>query len=431
MNVQGATIDDPESLMAYDPAEDPLECHPEPKDSTVALALERLLAAKRPVVYVGGGIRASGAHANFMRLLELLRIPVVTGWNAHDVIADDHPLYAGRPGILGDRPGNFTVQNADHLLVLGSRLSVRQVGYNWKSFAPHAFITMVDIDPLEFCKHTIAVDLPIRAHLPLFIDKLRALLDGKPLARWEDWIAWTQERRTRYPAVLPRHWDKESPVNPYCLVKTLFERLPDDQIVIAGDGTACVVGFQAAIIKQATRFFHNSGCASMGFDLPAAIGAAVAKPGQPILCLTGDGSIQLNLQELQTIVGLDLPVKIVLINNNGYHSIRQTQSHWFGEPLVGVGPQSGVTFPDMEKIAAAYGFPYRRVETHAEMTAAFDWTLSQRRAICEVFVDIEQQFEPKAASRTLEDGTMVSAPLEDLAPFLSREELAQNMIPRG
>ncbi len=426
MNVQGAQID-PAALRAYDPAEDKPLFETTNLESTCADVLKRLAAAKRPAILAGTGVRVSGAHADFLRLIERLNIPVATAWNAHDLVADDVPVYAGRQGIIGDRAGNFAIQNADFLLVLGCRLSIRQVSYNWKAFARAAYKVVVDVDAAELKKPTVAPDLPVHADVRDFISTLLRM-NPKPSPHHADYVQWCLERRRRYPTVLPEYWKSES-VNPYCLIDSLFSKLPEEALVVCGDGTACVVAFQAAKLRRGQRLFHNSGAAAMGYDLPATVGACISMNKKRVICITGDGSIQLNLQELQTIVTHKLPIKIVLLNNRGYHSIRQTQHAYFPDNIVGCGEESGLGFPNFAKLADAYGLGYARIENHAQMSSALDTLLADDRAtICEVMIDLHQQFAPKLASRRLPDGRMVSPPLEDLAPFLDRNELRDNML---
>jgi acetolactate synthase-1/2/3 large subunit len=440
IDVQAAPID-PDTLRGFDPlVEGYGQEYAIPREfgrlrggdlsKSVANALERLRSAERPVLFAGMGVRLSGAHDKFLALAERLGVPVVTGWNAHDILCNDHPLYAGRPGSIGDRAGNFTVQNADVLMVLGSRLNIRQVSYNYKSFARFAYKIMVDIDKSEMAKHTLSIDLPIHAHLDEFLTEALAQSEGHKIpAAHTKYLGWAQDRVARYPVTLPEYWNREDLVNPYCLVDRLFDSLEKDDIVVTGDGTACVVTFQAAKLKQGQRLFTNSGSASMGFDLPAAIGAHVAQPDRRIICLAGDGSIMQNLQELQTIAGGRLPIKIMVINNFGYHSIRQAQQSYFNGFSVGCGPDSGLTFPDNAKIATAFDMPFERVSAHEAMGPAIDrWLTTGGPAFLEVMIDKAQVFAPRVSSRRLDDGSMVSSPLEDLSPFLSREELAENML---
>lgn len=425
IDVQGAEVD-PETLNGFEPPRSGLLSGQALSDAMDAVR-EKVSAAKRPVILVGGGIRAGHAREQLLELLGKWGIPVVTAWNAHDVVWADHPLYAGRPGTIGDRAGNFAVQNSDLLVVLGSRLNIRQVGYAWRSFARGAFKIWIDADEAELRKPTVLPDMPVNADLG---EALRVLAAKEALPETPDlkvWRARCSDWRKRYPVVLPEYHKKSEPVNPYVFVEKLFEYLEDDEIVVCADGTACVVTFQAARIKRNQRLYTNSGSASMGYDLPAAIGAAVAS-GRRVVCLAGDGSIQMNLQELQTIKTNRLPVKIFILNNGGYHSIKQTQANFFGR-LHGCDATSGVECPDAGALARAYGFPYIRITGAQAMDEAFAATLSgDGAAICEVVLDPTQPFAPKQSSRRLADGQMVSAPLEDLAPFLERDELAANML---
>lgn len=392
------------------------------------LILEKIANAKRPVIFAGGGIRLSGQHSEFIRLIDQLGVPVVTGWNAHDAIFNAHPAYVGRPGTVGDRAGNFAVQNADLLLVLGSRLNIRQVSYNWNSFARAAYKIWVDIDELELQKPSVKADMPIHADLSDLLPVLAQQAICNTAERHRDWLAWCQERRRRYPIVLDEYWKSEK-VNPYCFIDYLFEQLPEGQVVVTANGSACVIGFQAANLKLGQRLWTNSGCAAMGYDLPAAIGAAKALDGQSVVCLAGDGSIMMNLQELQTIVGNKLPIKIFILNNAGYVSIFQTHHNFFKGVEVGAGPESGVNFPDFKKLCFAFGLPYWSCVNHAEMANAIGATLAhQGPSVCEVILDKNQPFSPKLTSKQLPDGTMVSPPLEDLSPFLSSDELKNNML---
>jgi acetolactate synthase-1/2/3 large subunit len=428
INVQAMKID-PEKLRAYDPKEDALVFETADLPGAVDDVVRRLADAKRPVIYAGTGIRLSGEYDRFMRLAEHLGIPVVPAWNSNDLLPDAHPVYAGRPGSLGTRGGNFTVQNADLVLVLGCRMNIRIVSYNWENFARAAVKIMVDIDASELKKPTLKLDLPIHADLAQFLPLLeKKTLDWKP--RHADWLAWCKERIARYPVVLPEYRKDTEAVNPYCFVEALFEQLEENDIVVCADGTACVTAFQAATIKPGQRLFHNSGGAPMGYDLPAAIGAACAHPGaKHIICLAGDGSVMMNLQELQTISGNRMPIKLFVLNNSGYHSIRQTQHAFFPDNIVGCGTDSGLSFPNFDKIAAAFNFSYMRCATHAELSSAIAAMLrTEGPALCEVMLDLRQVFAPKLSARKLDDGRMISAPLEDMAPFLSRDELRSNML---
>ncbi|WP_022678783.1 thiamine pyrophosphate-binding protein [Sandarakinorhabdus limnophila] len=394
--------------------------------------VDAIKSAERPVLLPGTGVRISGAYDNFLRVADLLGIPVAPAWNAQDLVPDDHPLYVGRPGTVGDRAGNFTVQNSDCVLVLGCRLNIRQISYNFSSFARAARKIMVDVDAAELAKPTLSIDMPIHADLKDFLPALERALAGyeTPQAH-RRYLDWAMERRRKYHPVLPEYWATQGVVNPYCFTEALFEQLAEDEVIVMADATAAVVTVQAARLKRGQRLYSNSGAASMGYDLPATIGAWHAMPDSAsrIICMAGDGSIMQNLQELQTIVGQGIPAKIFLYNNSGYHSIRQSQQAHFAGFSVGCGPDSGVTFPDFEKIATAFGFAFRRTSDHDDIRSAIAETLAANGpTICEIMVDKEQNFAPKLSSRRLDDGTMVTAPLEDLAPFLPRHEFLANMI---
>jgi acetolactate synthase-1/2/3 large subunit len=427
-NIQSAQID-PGTLEGFIPA----AAHPHDLTPHIAQVLDKLRSAKRPAIIAGTGVRVAGAETQFLKLLDTLRIPAATVFNAQDLIATDHPCYGGRQGTIGDRAGNFTIQNADFVLIIGSRMAIRQVSYNWQSFARHAYKVMVDIDAAELAKPTVTLDLAIHADAKAFIETLQAALDEEgyqPIYNHLQYLKWCKERVARYSALLPEYRRKESPINPYVFSADLFQQLTSADIVVTGDGTAAVVPFQASAIKQGLRVYSNAGCASMGYDLPAAIGAYYAGKPERVICLAGDGSIMMNLQELQTIAGNKLPVKIFVLNNGGYHSILQTQTAYFSDNIKGCGPSSGVTFPDFVKVAEAFGIPSRRCDNVSTLDEAIAWAIDgEGPRLMEVMLDSTQPFAPKLSSRRLEDGTMVSAALEDMAPFLSREEFAENMLP--
>ena len=432
---------------------------------TARVIIEKIKKSQRPVINAGNGIRIGHAFEVFSRVVEKLGVPVVTGWDSEDCMPDDHPLYTGRGGGMGDRAGNFAIQNSDLVLSLGSRLSIRQVGYNYSTWARAAYTIVNDIDPEELKKPSVHIDMAVHADVKDLLEQLERVLDeeygngqpvfaggaGLPGMTWTDTCRMWKEK---YPVVLPKHYDhgEEEDANVYAFMKEMSSRLKEEQVIVVGNGSACVVGGHACIIKQGQRFISNSAIASMGYDLPAAIGACMAvreggaqegrmqgaesqdtelqDTSSDIILITGDGSIQMNLQELQTIIHHRMPIKIFLINNGGYHSIRQTQKNFFGEPLVGIGVDShDLSFPDMEKLAAAYGYPYCRACHNGELVPAIETALrTDGPVICEIFVSRDQNFEPKSAAKRLPDGTMVSPPLEDLSPFLPEEEMDENMI---
>jgi acetolactate synthase-1/2/3 large subunit len=427
MDIQGAQID-PDSLRGYTPAaEDYLQ------GPALAQKVEEIAGvlsnATRPVVMPGTGVRISGAYADFLGLVELLQFPVATAFNAHDLLPENHPDYVGRPGTVGDRGGNFAVQNVDCMLVLGCRLNIRQISYNWEAFAPNAKIIMVDVDAAELAKPTLRISNPVHTDLKLFLPALRQAMAGHtPSAAQRDYLAWCKARHQRYPVLLPEYAAAKDLVNPYVFADALFDALDEGDVTVTANATACVTIFQAAKLKAGQRLFSNSGAASMGYDLPAAIGAAYAAPERRIVCVSGDGSIMMNLQELQSIIAQKLNIKIFLLNNAGYSSIRQTQSAYFSDNMFGCDATNGITFPNVQAIAAAFGFPVHKITTHGELRAVLAAALgASGPQFCEVMIDPAQNFAPKLSSRKLDDGRMVSSPLHDMAPFLSREELAENM----
>ena len=428
LDVQAAKID-PGTLPGFDPAEIDEPWKKTDLEAAAAEILGRLRGAKRPVVFAGSGVRLSGAHADFLRLIERLGVPVVTGWNAHDVLWDAHPLNCGRPGTVGTRGGNMVTQSADLLLVLGSRLNLRQVSYNWKSFAREAFKIWVDIDPVELAKPNVVPDMPVVADLGELIPAMLACPYAGATPEHREWLEWALERERRFPAVLPEYRDHGPLLHPYVAMDALFQQLAEDDVVVTGNGSACVVSFQAAGIKQGQRLWTNSGSATMGYDLPAAIGVwAATKGARRVVAIAGDGSIMMNLQEMQTIAGYGMPVKVVLINNSGYVSIFQTHRNFFNGVEVGGGPKSNVTFPDFSRVADAFGFAYSCARTHNDLSGAIAAMLAvDGPALCELFIDEHVAFAPKLGAKQHPDGRITSPALEDLSPFLPRDMLAANM----
>ncbi|ETP72251.1 thiamine pyrophosphate-dependent enzyme, possible carboligase or decarboxylase [Lachnospiraceae bacterium JC7] len=490
-------------------------------DPSVPLKIiEKIRESERPIFYTGNGIRIAGAETLFLEVAHRLNIPVVVGWNGPDIIPTEDPLYAGRPGGRGDRPGNLSVQNADLILSIGSRLNIRQVGYNFKTWARDAYVIVNDIDIEELKKPSVHCDMPVHADARALLKAMLHELDkmgitrdeplfkgGKGILREDaksiahnekarascgagsslhlSWLETCAFYRENYPTVLPEHFvpnseepdrqdDPENRANVYAVIDIISRLAEPGQVTVVGNGSPCVAGGQAYFIKNGSRFISQDGVASMGYGLPAAIGAAVAvhsvnSKNDPscyetvderlkaeihdpywagkdetyppyekhdIILLTGDGSIQMNLQELQTIISHRMPIKIFVINNGGYHSIRQTQTNLFrGEPLVGIGVDSGIegindlSFPDMEKLAAAYGYPFMRVSHNQDLEETFKKTLeTEGPVICEIMVTMSQQFLPKSAAKKLPDGSIVSPPLEDLAPYLPEDEMNKIML---
>jgi len=424
-----ATLIDETHLTGYEPGEK------KGAEDTAGLAsqVERTVAAlrraERPVFLAGQGIRISGAHRLFLALAEKIKIPLLTTFCGFDLIPSDHPVFVGRPGTVATRFGNFALQNADLLLSVGSRNNIRQVSYNWNVFARNAYKIVVDIDPAELKKPTLRPDLPICADAAAYLAELDRQIMGVPLPDWGKWLDWCLARKRRYPVVLPEYWQVNKPVNPYCFIDALTTALAEGATMVAGNGTACVALFQAGIVKKKQRIFWNSGCASMGYDLPAAIGACVALGKQPVVCLAGDGSLQMNIQELETVAYHQLPIKLFVLNNHGYVSIRQTQDTFFEGRHVGCDPESGVGFPDATRLAAAYGLASEVIDEHATMKEKIERILkAQGPVVCDVRLSPTQVFSPRVSSERKPDGRIVSKPLEDMYPFLPRDEFEGNML---
>jgi acetolactate synthase-1/2/3 large subunit len=426
VDVQAASVD-PANLRAYDPAEGETLSDDSGLSAQCREILDRIRQAKRPVILAGTGVRAARATGEFDALIHRLGIPVTTAWT-HDIIASDDPLFCGRQGTIGDRAGNFTVQSSDLLLILGSRLTIRQTSYNWQSFARGAFKIQVDIDPAEFLKPTLRPDMPVLSDLKRFLDAmLRECERAKYRSGHQNWLSWCRERVRRYPVVQAQQRQSGPPLNPYYFVEQLSTRLSATDVIVCGNATACIVPFQTMRLQSGQRMISNSGSASMGYDLPAAIGAAFARPDARVVCLAGDGSIQMNIQELQTIVHHHLPIKIFVLNNSGYLSMRMTQSSFFGR-LTGESAPTGASLPNIVKLACAYGIPSCRIDRQSKFSQIDQALAAEGPALIDVVLDPAQEFEPRSRARQLPDGRIVSPNLEDMYPFLDETELMDNVI---
>ena len=423
LDIQAAIVDT-DDLKHFDKSECAEEIPPKVEASTAVEILEKIKAAKRPLILAGTGIRLGDAHKEYIEVIEKL-----TAWNAHDVLWDAHPLFVGRPSTVGTRGGNFAVENADLVLTLGCRLNIRQISYNYKDWAKKAFKIVVDIDKNELNKPTIFPDMKVHADVK---DLLQELLKADVSVENEEhqkWLEFCQATNKKYPAVLPEYYEKKSPVNPYVFMKKLFEGLEENDIVVTGNGSACVVSFQAAEIKKGQRLFTNSGCASMGYGLPAALGACIAEGEKRVICLDGDGSLMMNLQELQTIRYNNCNMKLFVLNNNGYHSIRQTQNNLFKNGLIGVCDGNGVNFPPFDKLADTFGFKYFKIDSLDGIEEKLQEVLNtDGPVLCEAILDEAQNFAPKLSSKVLSDGKIVSPPIDDMFPFLDRAEYQANKL---
>ena len=422
LDVQGAIIET-EALHHFD--EDSENIHKTPTVSPLIAKeiLSRIEKAERPLLLVGTGVRLSGTVELLGGLLEKLQIPVLTAWNAGDAVAFDNPLFAGIPGTVGTRAGNLALARCDLLLSLGCRLNIRTVGHSPQEFAKNAYKIIVDIDEKELKKPTVIPDMPLHADLRNLLPLLLAdsYTQNKAHLAWARWCHRLVEH-----FYLPTEAKDEDTgfINPYTFLDILFSHLCADDRIVCSNGSACVMTFQAARIKTGQRMFTNSGCASMGYGLPAALGVAVAEAGR-VICIEGDGSIMMNLQELATVSCHRPNLKIILLNNGGYHSIRQTQTTCFGPPLVGVNPQTGVSFPDFERLAAAFSIPYQKIDSITSANEMLPDILNiEGPLLAEIIVDPTQAFSPKVSTVRMPDGSLYSPPLDDMAPLLPRDVLA-------
>lgn len=430
LDIQGAPVD-LEKLKRFDPkTETVLHRKERPDEALVVKQVselrKKLKKAKRPLIIGGSGVRIAGAHSLFSEVCEQLGLPAVTTHNGQDVMESSNPLCVGRIGTLGSRSGNFALQNADLVISVGSRNNIRQVSYAWKNFARSAEFIMIDIDKAELDKPTLKPTMKIHSDAKFFLKELKALFKGEAL-NTKDWAEWCLERKNKYPSALTE-FEKGEKIHPYHFAKRLTELSPEGACFVAANGSGSVSMFQAGEVKKDQRHIWNSGCASMGYDLPAAIGAARALK-KPVLCVAGDGSIMMNLQELQTIITAKLPITIYLLNNEGYQSIKQTQKNFFKSDTIGCDEESGVGFPNFFELAKVFGFETHKISSPKEVDEMVLKTSSPKGpTFVEVVLDTNYIFAPKLSSEKKPDGRMVSKPLEDLFPFLEREEFKSNML---
>lgn len=423
MNIQGALVNE-EELVGFE-----VEKIESKGNNTnyITQIIDSIKLAKRPVIVAGQGVRLSQTITELNQLLSKTNIPVLSTLNGFDITDWEHPQHIGTIGTIGSRAGNFSIQNADLVVFLGTRNNIRQISYNWTAFARAAKKICVDIDQAELKKPLLKYDLPICADLKDILPLLNQEIKENEFD-FSEWLGWCKLRKDKYNAVLPSYKGLKDCINPYVFLETLSFQLPNQSTVITGNATACICYFQASKIKKGNRVIWNSGCASMGYDLPAAIGASIASPNSEIICLAGDGSLQMNIQELITLSHHQLPIKLFYLNNDGYISMKQTQDNFFGR-RVGANKQTGVSFPDIDKIAEANHIPFVKIENETNLDKQIQQVLSMSGpVICEVMLPTDYSFAPKLSSERKPDGRMVSKPMEDMFPFLSREEFLENMI---
>ncbi|MBQ8848654.1 MAG: thiamine pyrophosphate-binding protein [Candidatus Gastranaerophilales bacterium] len=424
INLQAAMIDETK-LKKYDKNEDEIDL-PSINDEIIKLK-ELLNNSKKPLIIAGHGIRLSGAIDEFDKLIEKLNIPIVTTMNGFDIVSDDNSNFVARIGTVANRAGNFALQNADLVLSIGSRNNIRQVSYNWENFAKNAKLVCVDIDKAELDKPTIVPDVKINADCKTFIQKL--LKEDIKKFENENWLNWCSDIKKKYPPLTEAKRIAHNPIEPYYFIDKLIQEFSSDEVVVGGNGTAFLVPFQVGKVKKGQRYIWNSGDASMGYDLPAAIGACFANNLKRTICLAGDGSIMMNLQELQTIKHYNLPIKLFVLNNNGYISIQQTQKNFFEGRMTACTVNSGVSIPDFIKIGKAFEIETVKIDKLDNLEEQIKNVLNSSGPIlCEVMLSPDYIFAPKLSAKKLDDGTMISPSLEDLYPFLDRDEFEGNVI---
>jgi acetolactate synthase-1/2/3 large subunit len=427
LDIQCSYID-PDTLPSYKP-----EIIPVSQDfyKNVSEVVSLLKKSERPVILAGNGIRLANAMSSFSDLVETLRIPILTSPLGIDLLTEDNPYYCGRPGSLAPRGANFTLQNSDLLIIIGSRMDMAMLAYDHKNLARGAKKVMVDIDHHEIEKMKTTIDVPICADAGVFINEflkqLSSFNDSKKYAAWlEKCIGWKQ----KYPIVLDKHRNQKEFVSTYYFSEVLSQELNEDDVIASGSsGIGIELFLFVHKVKRGQRVFHNRGTGAMGFALPAAIGACIGADGKRTVTVDGDGGFQMNIQELATLVNLNLPIKFFIINNQGYSSIRQMQRGYFNGNFVACDSSSGLSLPNHEKIIKAYGLQYFSISDHKNMQQTIKQVLNTPGTVfCEVFATPDEVREPRVASKQRSDGSMVSSPLEDLWPFLDRSEFLDNMI---
>ncbi len=425
-NVQNAKID-PGELEGFKPERNELGLTSNLKEQ-VSKVVSLLKSAKRPLFHIGQGAKIARVEDRIVELLEKLSIPFVTARNANDIVSSDHELCVGRPGTFAQRGANFAVQNSDLYIALGTRLNLPQTGYNSKDYARNAKKVMVDIDQAELNKSTLSIDLPIHADLKDFVAELERQLQDISV-ELSAWVNQCQEWKERYPVVLPEYVEHKGSINSYYFTEVLSEILGAKDVIVTDMGIAFQGTHQAFKVKKGQHFFTNCGFAAMGWGLPAAVGACIAADRARTVCIAGDGGFLMNIQELATVMHHKLPVKIFILNNGGYLTIKQTQQLGFEGRLMGVDGETGLSFPDFLKIADAHNISSVRLDSHAGLKEKMQAFLnSSGPGLCEIIMDHDQQQMPKAINRRNADGTMSPTALEDMYPYLDKAELKENMI---
>lgn len=425
VDLQGAVFD-PDDYEGYIPPKTQITLEPNLKKQIHEVA-ECIRKSRRPCILVGAGVRLGDAIEEFQQFINNVKIPVMTSRLGMDLIDRNHPLFVGRPGTYGDRASNFTIQNSDLFLNVGCRLAIGLVSYDYKFFAQYAKKIVVDIDQEELKKPSVIPDIAIQADSKEFFKELNRELAGFKFDN-SPWIAQTQTWKNKYPVDLPEYRNTTREINSYHFYTELSRKAPEDALFLLDTGSCFHAYAQAFQVKYGQRHIITGGLSTMGY-MPASIGMASANPGKNVYCITGDGSLQMNIQELQTIVHNSLPIKLIVLNNNGYLLIRLTQNNFLGGRHIGTDKDNGVSFPDLEKLASAYGMKYMNISQSNLLDAQINRIFTESGPmICEVMTPADQILIPRIASKSLEDGRMVSMPYDDMFPFLTRKEYQENIV---
>lgn len=431
LDVQASIIDE-ESLEGFK-SESIVSDENKIISSFVEQTINLLNNSERPVIFAGRGIRLAKAEREFLKLIEALKIPVLLTWRLIDIIPEEHEFNFGRPGTIASRYANFILQNADLLIAIGARLDLVQVGYDYKNFAPKAKKIIVDIDEAEIKKIDTEIDLPVITDAIAFLNEFLKQIDTIKSIDRSAWLKKCKYWKEKYPVILPEYLKESDLVNTYALVDALSDLLSENDVIVPGSSGSCSeITYQAFRIKQGQRLINSPGLGSMGFGLPQSIGVCLASGRKRTISIVGDGGLQHNIQELETLKRLNLPVKLFVLNNNGYAAIRNTHRRFFEGRLVCCDPSSGLTLPDTCKIASAYGIKAVRISEQKNLKERVKEVLDiSGPVVCEVMIDPDLQTAPRLSSFVREDGTIESKPLEDLWPFLNREEFEREMGKRG
>ena len=430
LDVQGSVIEENDLEEFKAPVDQPNRVEVKFKAQKT---LKLLAQATRPVILLGNGVRLAGALNDFYQLIDRLSIPVLTTWKATDMMHENHPLYCGKPGVVGQRGANFAQQNSDWIMTLGARLDLCQVAHNYPNFAKAAKKIIVDVDGTEITKlkaFGMDIDVEVNADVGCFLRQLPPLLEEETIKDYREWLDRCLQWKKEYPVVLPEYRETTGLINPYVLMDVLSDILEEDDLIVPGSSGACAeLTQQAYRLKEGQRILNTPGLGSMGFGLPASMGACLASGKRRTISIIGDGGLQHNIQELETLSRLQLPIKIFILNNNGYGSIKAMQENHFNSRYVCCNPQSGLTLPDIRRIATAYRLKATRIENQKNLKEkVLEVIQTEGTIICDLLVDPDISTSPRVSSQVLPDGRIVSKPMEDLWPFLDREEFKSNMV---